>query len=87
MLAFMPSIVNQHRRSIDLISDHRRHVRRAADQPHHFRLDVLLLEEATLDRDEIRQRGTHREDAHLDLVLRRRRCSEGRHRGERADKP
>ncbi len=64
---------------IDLVGDHRGDVGRAADQPHHLGLDVLFLEEAALERDEIRQRRADGEDSDPDLVLRRRRQREHRH--------
>jgi hypothetical protein len=62
---------HQHGRGVDLVGDHGCHVRRSADQPHHLRLDVLLLEEAALRRHEVRQRRAHGKHADLDLVLRR----------------
>ena len=81
MLAFMPSIVTSTADGVDLVADHGGDVRRPADQADHLRLDVLLLEEAPLERDEVRQRRADREHADLDLVLRG-----GRQRGERDGK-
>ena len=52
-LAFMPSMVTSTADGVDLVGDHGGDVRRSADQADHLGLDVLLLEEAALDRDEI----------------------------------
>jgi hypothetical protein len=60
---------DQHRGGVDLVGDHGGDIGGPADQPHHLRLDVLVLEEAALERDEIRQRRAHREYTDLDLVL------------------
>ncbi len=55
-IGIQPLKRNQNRRHFDLSGHHRRDIRRPTHQLGHVGLDVLLLEEATLQRDEIGQR-------------------------------
>ena len=73
----------KHRANVDLIADHRGDVGRAADEARHFGFDALIFEIAALDRDEVRQRRTDREDADFDFVERRRGIGERRQRDGR----
>ena len=62
---------HQHRGHFDLVGHHGGDVGRSAHQLGHLGLDVLLLEEAPLQRHEIRQRRAHGKHTDLDLILRR----------------